>query len=195
MGLSNYQLVLLDNLIYLKSIKNRFDEEKEKLEKNNADQEVTFEEDKAGKGVTIDSIISDLMKDLEDAEKEEKEKNPEKSEILLTCDMSKQEWFGILKAIKGDDTLKNLVIHNIQDNNDDDKSNNDNGFRAMTLVGTDENIIIFRGTLTNEEWIDNGQGGYSEITNNQGFLNSGKIFDNTLRKVYKSCFSELNGKI
>ncbi|MCM1237003.1 MAG: DUF2974 domain-containing protein [Ruminococcus flavefaciens] len=153
MGLSNYQLVLLDNLIYVESIKNRFDEAKEKT---NADQEVT-----------LGKIISELKKDLENAEQEEKEENPEKSEILLTCDMSKQEWLGILNAIAGDEVLKNLKIYDIQDNNNDDKSDNDNGFRAMTLVGEDENIIIFRGTSTNEEWVDNGQGGYSEITNNQ----------------------------
>ena len=75
MGLSNYQLVLLDNLIYVESIKNRFDEAKEK---SNADQEVT-----------LGKIISGLKKDLENAEQKKKEKNPEKSEILLTCFMSK----------------------------------------------------------------------------------------------------------
>ena len=37
----------------------------------------------------------------------------------------------------------------------------------MTLVGTDENIVIFRGTTSEQEWIDNGQGGYLEKTDIQ----------------------------
>lgn len=97
---------------------------------------------------------------MEDAEKEEKAKNPENPEILLTCDMSKQEWLGILNAIASDGILYGLKIHDVEENEN-------SKFRAMVLEGLDENVIIFRGTSSDPEWIDNGQGGYSEITNNQ----------------------------
>lgn len=155
MSLSNYQLVLLDNLIYWKSFKIKFDKAKEELEKN-----------ETNRGVMIRDVIYELIEDVKKVEKEQKTKEPENPKILLTCEMSKQEWLGILNAIASDDILRNLEIHDVQDNNSDENKS-DNGFRAMTLVGTDENIIIFRGTTCGQEWIDNGQGGYSEITENQ----------------------------
>lgn len=39
--------------------------------------------------------------------------------------------------------------------------------KAATFVSNDENIIIFRGTSTANEWIDNGNGGYTQETGNQ----------------------------
>ncbi len=139
MGLSNYQLVLLDNLIYLKTVPS-FIKDRKKNENS----------------YTVKSLIEDL-----------KSGDFKASGISDNCcEMSLNEWMGILNAIEKDIVLRNLEIHDVQDNNSDENKS-DNGFRAMTLVGTDENIIIFRGTTCGQEWIDNGQGGYSEITENQ----------------------------
>ena len=62
--------------------------------------------------ITIGTAVKDIIK-------EQKGRS--------TCFMFKQEWLGILNAIKDDQTLCVLKIHNLV------KANS--GFRAATLVG------------------------------------------------------------
>lgn len=83
----------------------------------------------------------------------------------------------MLLAIKDDKMLRSLKIHKLE-------NDTESGFRAMALTGDniDENVIIFRGTSTPSEWIDNGMGGYSVETPNQRqameFVNGMDIVDN-----------------
>ncbi len=136
MGLSNYQLVLLDNLIYL-------------------DTSIAKE------GITIGEVVNRLLyapgsttagtgtikSDCNDPYKVKGD----------NCLMNLEEWKDVLLAIKNDETLCSLTIHSVENDKED-------GFRAMALTGEniDENIIIFKGTTSANEWIDNGIGGYSK---------------------------------
>lgn len=134
MGLSNYQLVLLDNLIYLDTIV-------------------------SGEGKTIEFIVNKLLYAPGSNE-------AGSGTIITDClnahngktnsMMDIDEWKNVLLAIEADRDLCNLQIHSVEDAGE-------NGFRAATFIShkTQENVIIFRGTSTANEWVDNGQGGYS----------------------------------
>lgn len=78
------------------------------------------------------------------------------------CMMTKDEWVKVLQAIAADKTLCDMQIHNVEDTGKE-------GFRAATFISEEEqeNVVIFKGTTTAEEWIDNGEGGYLPMTNNQ----------------------------
>ena len=142
MGLSNYELVLLDNLIYLDAITEAMD----------IDCTVGYIVDRLlyAEGSTIPgtgTIQTDYI---------DKRNNGNK------CLMDKDEWVQVLRAIEADPVLCSLQVHDVVDAGD-------NGFRAATFISdaTSENVIIFRGTSSPNEWIDNGQGGYSLVTKNQ----------------------------
>lgn len=55
-----------------------------------------------------------------------------------------------------------MKIYNVEDTGK-------TGFRAATFISeeTGENAVIFRGTSTANEWVDNGEGGYSLMSANQ----------------------------
>ena len=144
MGLSNYQLVLLDNLIYLDTI-------------------TVYGEDKNVS--TIREVIDDLLYAEGSSEPgtgtiEQDCKNAHSGGA--NCIMELEDWVKVLQAIEADPVLCNLQIHNVEDTGK-------TGFRAATFISEkeQENIIIFRGTSTANEWIDNGEGGYLPMTNNQ----------------------------
>ena len=142
MGLSNYELVLLDNLIYL-------DEITMATEKSDNVGQIVHRLLYAD-GSTIPgtgTIQTDCIDKRDGKDK---------------CMMDIEEWKQVLLAIEADPTLCSLKIHDVVDAGD-------NGFRAATFISdaTAENVIIFRGTSSPNEWIDNGQGGYSLQTENQ----------------------------
>ncbi|MDE5967443.1 MAG: DUF2974 domain-containing protein [Lachnospiraceae bacterium] len=144
MGLSNYQLVLLDNIIYLDSIVGEDNREKTlryvvyNLLYENGDPS----NGKGSGAIKHDCINQDNGKGL--------------------CMMSDTEWVQVLEAIEADETLCSLKIHNVA-------NYTETGFRAATFISdaTEENVIIFRGTSTVPEWFDNGTGGYMKQTVNQ----------------------------
>ena len=142
MGLSNYQLVLLDNLIYL-------DEVIRAIPKQDTIGRVVhnllYAEDSNTPGTG--TIFEDC-------------KNAHSGDV--NCMMELEDWVKVLQAIEADPVLCNLQIHNVEDTGK-------TGFRAATFISEEmqENVIIFRGTSTANEWIDNGEGGYLPMTNNQ----------------------------
>lgn len=147
MGLSNYQLVLLDNLIYLNEVMN--------VQENRT---------------TIGDVVHNLLYDPDSGEIGEGAikndcRNPYNGKG--NCLMSKEEWIAVLLAIEADPVLCALTIYKTSDPNNND---NMDGFRAMVLTGghVDENIIIFRGTMSAQEWMDDAAGGYSVSTEKQG---------------------------
>ena len=145
MGLSNYQLVLLDNLIYLDTI----------VQFADGEDNVTIEK-------VVDTLLyapgsttvgtGTIKSDCNDPYKVKGD----------NCLMNLEEWKDVLLAIKNDEALCSLTIHSVENDRED-------GFRAMALTGEniDENIIIFKGTTSANEWIDNGIGGYSLVTSSQ----------------------------
>ncbi len=166
MGLSNYQLVLLDNLIYLNQVT------------------------KVRQGeTTIGEVVSNLLyKDgdksagigtgtiLQDSLNHYKPGDPE----AVNCMMTKEEWIEVLKAIEADPVLCSLTVHKVENHT----TGALDGFRAMALTGegVDENIIIFQGTTSAEEWMEDAVGGYSITTPGQqcalDFVNGLDIVNN-----------------
>ena len=142
MALSNFQLVLLDNLIYLDTI---------------------IEEGM----ITIGQVVCKLLYKNSNTSAapgtgtiEDDCKNAYSGKE--NCMMELNDWIKVLQAIEADETLCNMKIHSVTDAGE-------NGFRAATFISEEEgeNVIIFRGTSTANEWIDNGEGGYSLQTENQ----------------------------
>lgn len=146
MGLSNYELVLLDNLIYL-------DEVERAIPQQDTIQEVInrllYKDGNSTNGAGTGTIETDW-------------KNHYLTTESANCMMNKEDWIQVLEAIKNDPILPTLTIHKVE--NDDV-----NGFRAIALTGDaiEENVIVFKGTTSAYEWIDNGIGGYSEASPNQ----------------------------
>ncbi|MCM1157337.1 MAG: hypothetical protein NC300_10950 [Bacteroidales bacterium] len=148
MGLSNYQLVLLDNLIYLETVTKSY-----------------------GEDTTIGDIVDNLLyKDGNSSNEigtgtiEQDWRNAYKSDNpnAGNCMMSKEEWIEVLKAIEADETLCSLTVHKVENHT----SGELDGFRAMALTGegVDENIIIFQGTASAEEWLEDAEGEYRDAT-------------------------------
>lgn len=74
--------------------------------------------------------------------------------------ISKNEWINILKLIKDKKNLAELIIKNI--------NASDIGVKSVCFIDDEENTtVIFRGTMTINEWEDNGQGAYEYDTNEQ----------------------------
>lgn len=146
MGLSNYQLILLDNLIYLDTI----------IEFGNGEETVTLEK-------VIDILL------YENGDRNEKIGTGTIEQDCMNvhsgganCMMTKEDWEKVLLAIAADPILCDMKIYNVEDTGKV-------GFRAATFISeeTGENAVIFRGTSTANEWVDNGEGGYSLMSANQ----------------------------
>ena len=78
-----------------------------------------------------------------------------------SADTTHEEWKDMIEKIKKDDKLMNLKIT--------DKLNDDKGGNAVCLEDPnnhDKATVVFRGT-GKYEWIDNGIGGYSTMSNQQ----------------------------
>lgn len=74
--------------------------------------------------------------------------------------MTKEEWINILFQIKNKPNLKKLRIKNID--------NYGENIRFACFVDEQENAaVVFRGTATEGEWEDNGQGAYEYDTREQ----------------------------
>ncbi|GGH11100.1 hypothetical protein [Paenibacillus segetis] len=129
--LSESQLLLLDNLIYLKEVANK-----------------------------RNSTVSAVVKKLLDEKDLDKSINKKKigTEDEYPCKMSRDEWVAILETIKKDPQLMDLTIKNgltgvMYDKNDqvimdkDSKQPLEVGMRVATFVDPQgEATVVFRGT-------------------------------------------------
>ncbi len=124
MALTNEQLVLLDNLIYL-------------------DDTVQNEM------VDVKYVVNSLL-----------EKNDEDFETAVTDEqffycgnmvngMTTNQWKNVLNAIAEDETLMNMKITNIEDDNDytEGRDKTSTGFRAACFTNGSDTAVIFRGTV------------------------------------------------
>ena len=155
MVLSNYQLVLLDNIIYLGIFEDLIQ---------------TEEEESTNVGSVIHRLldgkeISQYWKD-ELAKEQSDDKNPGQ------CMMKEDEWKEVLRAIEADEVLCSLVISDVVDADSDPDRENTN-FRAacFTLMDGEQNpeetVIVFRGTHGAYTWNDNGEGAVVSDSNSQ----------------------------
>lgn len=90
--------------------------------------------------------------------------------------MKIHQWIKILKYAKNKPNLCELKIKNVE--------NHKNGMRVACFNDNDNNaIVIFRGTTTQKEWEDNGQGAYEYDTDQQidalNYINS-LLYDNII---------------
>ncbi|WP_410771583.1 Mbeg1-like protein [Fontibacillus sp. BL9] len=150
--LSESQLILLDNLIYLKDVANKNE-------------------------MTVGDIVDYMLEE----NGLEKSRNPYKAGTAdeYPCKMSKGEWLTILNAIDKDPQLKTLTVTHGEIGKVYDKNGqvivNDKGepievgMRAATFYdpATKEATVVFRGTGGDYEWHDNGTGGYLSDTEQQ----------------------------
>ncbi|GAA0137007.1 hypothetical protein YSY43_38480 [Paenibacillus sp. YSY-4.3] len=148
--LSESQLILLNNLIYLNEVVNR-------------------------KDITVGQIVNELIYDnkLDESINEEKIGTDEE----YPCNMSRGEWLAILNAINKDSQLRDLKVNHgitgkMNDKNGQPIMKNgkvlEAGMRAATFVDPDGRAtVVFRGTGGDFEWFDNGQGGYLADTPQQ----------------------------
>ncbi len=148
MALSNYQLILLDNLIYLGIF--------EKL-----------------KGVkTVENVINDLLNgEISQYWKDELAEDQSDKNNPGQCMMKEDEWKEVLRAIEADEVLCSLVISDVVDADSDPDRENTN-FRAacFTLKNgeeIEETVIVFRGTHGAYTWNDNGEGAVVSDSNSQ----------------------------
>ena len=171
MTLSNYQLVLLDNLIYL----GIFEELVKQTEEDTVSvREVIY---RLLDGNQIHKYWKDeLNKDQSD------DKNPGQ------CMMKEDEWKEVLRAIEADEVLCSLVISDVVDSDSDPDRENTN-FRAacFTLKNgeeIEETVIVFRGTHGAYTWNDNGEGATIPDSNSQkealAVVNSSFFYENML---------------
>ena len=153
MALSNYQLVLLDNLIYL----GKFEELTKNLKENVNVGEVVYD-------LLEGNQISQYWKD--ELKEDQSENNPGQ------CLMKEDEWKSVLQAIADDPVLCSLVISDVVDADSDPTRENTN-FRAAcftlpdTVQNIEETIIVFRGTHGVYTWNDNGEAAAIPDSNSQ----------------------------
>ena len=176
MALTNYQLILLDNLIYLNKM----------IEVNT----------KKGGECQVSEVITDLLGNeklnKEDSNNEEvssgeaDDKEPDNGEIDIywkdelkqdqsddnpgQCLMNLDEWKAVLTAIKNDKLLMSLKITNVFDSDssaDPNVPSAGTNFRAACFSNDEETVIVFRGTHGVYTWNDNGEGGYQADTASQ----------------------------
>lgn len=121
MSLTNEQLILLDNLIYLNETTNSSQERK------------------------VRTIISHLLQ-MDDEQFEEAVTD----EQFYYCKdmvngMNAEQWKTILNAIASDETLMNMKITNVVDDNDYTGGDDDlaTGFRAACFTNGKETAVIF----------------------------------------------------
>lgn len=148
MALDERQLILLDNLIYLNRCINIEEQNQEDL--------------------TVGLIVNDLLTmEEDDFEKEVTD------EQFYYCNnmvngMNAEEWRNILTVIQNDATLMEMQITNIEDDNDYGIPGTvPTGFRAACFTNGDDTAVIFRGTVGDYQWADNGIGGTSDATPSQ----------------------------
>ncbi|MCI8509982.1 MAG: hypothetical protein HFJ06_15730 [Lachnospiraceae bacterium] len=98
MGLSNYQLVLLDNLIYLDEV-TRIREGNATIGKIVNNLLYAEGSDKVGTG----TIIQDCLNHYKPGDPE-----------AVNCMMTKEEWIEVLKAIEADPVLCSLTVHKVE---------------------------------------------------------------------------------
>ena len=134
MALTDQQLLLLDNLIYLDVVRD---------------------------GSTVGDIAQYALDRID----------------ALTANspagMSKSEWVALLNAIKKDPTLMSYTVKNYIDEN--------TGMRAACFVKGNDVNVVFRGTAGEDQWRDNGQGGFLSDTDQQ---NRAAQYINGLPKEY-----------
>lgn len=146
--LSENQLILLDNLIYLSDVANRNDEKV--------------------KSIVLDLLYRDGLK---------KSETVKDGITTYPGQMTREEWVTVLEAIKKDPQLMNLTLESGQVGYVYDKEGNiivqrekplEVGARMATFVDSDKNAtVVFRGTAGDFEWYDNGTGGYLSDTEMQ----------------------------
>ena len=154
MTLSNYQLVLLDNLIYLGIF--------EELVKQTEEDTVSVRE-----------VIYRLLdgNQIHKYWKDELNKDQSDKNNPGQCMMKEDEWKEVLRAIEADEVLCSLVISDVVDSDSDPDRENTN-FRAacFTLKNgeeIEETVIVFRGTHGAYTWNDNGEGAVVSDSNSQ----------------------------
>ena len=145
MSLTNEQLILLDNLIYLNETTNSSQERK------------------------VRTIISHLLQ-MDDEQFEEAVTD----EQFYYCKdmvngMNAEQWKIILNAIAADETIMSMQITNVKDDNDytGGKDKSATGFRAACFTNGEDTAVIYRGTVGSYQWDDNGVGGTSTGTVSQ----------------------------
>lgn len=144
MALTNEQLILLDNLIYL-------------------------DDSTKNENVSVEYIVNNL---LGKTEKEFEAAITDKQ--FYYCDdmvngMNVEQWKVVLNAIAADETLMNMQITNVKDDNDytGGKDKSATGFRAACFTNGEDTAVIYRGTVGSYQWDDNGVGGTSTGTVSQ----------------------------
>ena len=155
MALSNYQLVLLDNLIYLGKF-----------------EELTSVEEE--KKIYVGEVVDDLLNgnQIHQYWKDELNKDQSDDKNPGQCMMKEDEWKEVLRAIETDEVLCSLVISDVVDADSDPDRENTN-FRAacFTLMDEEQNpeetVIVFRGTHGAYTWNDNGEGAVVSDSNSQ----------------------------
>lgn len=103
--------------------------------------------------VSNGSSVRDIITEIENADYN-----------VSCCEMSSEEWKELVAAIKEENQLLDYKVQNyVNDKN--------TGMRAACFVDDIDNPqdvnVVFRGTASDYEWHDNGEGGYLSDTNQQ----------------------------
>ncbi len=143
--LTEHQLLLLDNLIYLEEVANKNDKK-------------------------IAYVISNLL--YKDGLEKSRTKNHKKigTNDEWPCYMTKLEWLTVLKQIEADPVLMSLTVkHGVTEvitvTDKKGKIHEVGGMRAACFVDESDTssgnnaTVIFRGTCGDFEWDDNSKGG------------------------------------
>ena len=146
MALTNEQLILLDNMIYL-------------------DNTVIVNSESRN----VNDVVIGL---LNMTDKQFKETVTDKQFYYcndMVNGMSPEQWRTVLNAIAADETLMSMQITNVKDDNDDTggKDKSATGFRAACFTNGEDTAVIYRGTVGSYQWDDNGVGGTSTGTVSQ----------------------------
>ena len=84
--------------------------------------------------------------------------------VIGACEMTNKEWLELVHSIKEEDDLLDYTVQHYE-------NNSNTGMRAACFVDDIKNPedvnVIFRGTKTDYEWHDNGEGAYTIETNQQ----------------------------
>lgn len=91
-------------------------------------------------GATVGSIVDRMRADIQ-------AKRP-----ISGASMSNREWTDLLNAIDNNPSVLDYTVRNLETQS--------SGMRAACFVKNDDVNVVFRGTVTAEEWGDNGEGGY-----------------------------------
>ncbi|MCI8509984.1 MAG: hypothetical protein HFJ06_15740 [Lachnospiraceae bacterium] len=100
MGLSNYQLVLLDNLIYLNEV-TRVRQGRTTI--GEVVKNLLYKDGDESAGIGSGTIIQDCLNHYKPGDPE-----------AVNCMMTKEEWIEVLKAIEADPVLCSLTVHKVE---------------------------------------------------------------------------------